>query len=393
MLVNVRDFSSPAAAIAAAQTGDRIYFPGPTPGAYIAPAGGWTIQKSLEIFGDGPGMGTGDTGTTLKPNSANDHVFVIQAPVDNVHIRDLKIKLDNQPASDGTGNGIHCLTTTNNKATGLQIERVQIANLGNDGIHIDGNASAVIFLHITDCQVVACRGSGLYLKNCSSSYVQGGYLTANRKFGAYIETCGIRLIAVAFENNQAAGASNDYDAQLRLKLSHAFTVLGCHVEEFDNNANAKTGVSIENCVGGHFGGGYLGNATGVAGSRGIFISSASRGIVVGPNQWSYVDMLVEIKATDNNTGCIIMPQLTVNMDANTAGTISLPDQDGNGNFAFVPTTKTSNVGAGILLPRVTTTVRDAIPSGILQRGLVLYNSTTGKLNFYDGTAWRAVTSA
>ena len=87
-----------------------------------------------------------------------------------------------------------------------------------------------------------------------------------------------------------------------------------------------------------------------------------------------------------------MPQQPQNMDANTAGTISLPDADGNGNFAFLPTTKTSNAGAGLLLPRVTTTVRNAIPAGILQRGLVIYNSTTGKLNFYDGSAWRVVTS-
>ena len=42
---------------------------------------------------------------------------------------------------------------------------------------------------------------------------------------------------------------------------------------------------------------------------------------------------------------------------------------------------------------VTTTQRDAIPANELAAGLLVLNTTTGKLNFYDGAAWRAVTSA
>lgn len=45
---------------------------------------------------------------------------------------------------------------------------------------------------------------------------------------------------------------------------------------------------------------------------------------------------------------------------------------------------------GVLLPRMTTTQRDAISSPA--RGLIIYNTTTNKLNFYNGTAWEAVTS-
>jgi len=46
---------------------------------------------------------------------------------------------------------------------------------------------------------------------------------------------------------------------------------------------------------------------------------------------------------------------------------------------------------GFLPPRMTTTQRDAISSPAA--GLIIYNSTTNKLNFYNGTAWEAVTSA
>jgi hypothetical protein len=51
---------------------------------------------------------------------------------------------------------------------------------------------------------------------------------------------------------------------------------------------------------------------------------------------------------------------------------------------FASTTK------GVLLPRMTTAQRDAISSPTA--GLVIYNTSTGKLNFYAAAAWEAVTS-
>lgn len=45
---------------------------------------------------------------------------------------------------------------------------------------------------------------------------------------------------------------------------------------------------------------------------------------------------------------------------------------------------------GFLPPRMTTAQRDAIASPA--EGLTIYNNTTKKLNFYDGTSWRVVTS-
>lgn len=46
---------------------------------------------------------------------------------------------------------------------------------------------------------------------------------------------------------------------------------------------------------------------------------------------------------------------------------------------------------GFLPPRMTGTQRDAISSPTA--GLIVYNSTTNKLNFYNGSAWEVVTSA
>lgn len=46
---------------------------------------------------------------------------------------------------------------------------------------------------------------------------------------------------------------------------------------------------------------------------------------------------------------------------------------------------------GFLPPRMTGTERDAIAAP--PAGLMVYNTTTNKLNFYNGTAWEAVTSS
>jgi hypothetical protein len=51
----------------------------------------------------------------------------------------------------------------------------------------------------------------------------------------------------------------------------------------------------------------------------------------------------------------------------------------------------ANTTKGLGLPVLTTAQRDAISSP--QAGLLIYNTTTDKLNFYTGAGWEAVTSA
>jgi hypothetical protein len=69
-----------------------------------------------------------------------------------------------------------------------------------------------------------------------------------------------------------------------------------------------------------------------------------------------------------------------------------------GNIGFGTATPSSkaildltSTTLGFLPPRMTTAQRDAITS--VPAGLMIYNTTTNKLNFYNGSAWEAVTSA
>jgi hypothetical protein len=44
----------------------------------------------------------------------------------------------------------------------------------------------------------------------------------------------------------------------------------------------------------------------------------------------------------------------------------------------------------LIPPQYTTAIRDTLSP---TKGMVIYNTTTNKLNFYNGSAWEAVTSA
>jgi len=61
---------------------------------------------------------------------------------------------------------------------------------------------------------------------------------------------------------------------------------------------------------------------------------------------------------------------------------NVPDNHWAGNFRITE--------GGLVLHGYTTAERDAL---VAVEGLVIYNTTTNKINFYNGTAWEAVTSA
>ena len=72
----------------------------------------------------------------------------------------------------------------------------------------------------------------------------------------------------------------------------------------------------------------------------------------------------------------------------TTGDVSIGSGAAANTRAVLDLTSTTK---GFLPPRMTTTQRDAITS--VPAGLMIYNTTTNKLNFYNGSAWAAVTSA
>lgn len=58
-----------------------------------------------------------------------------------------------------------------------------------------------------------------------------------------------------------------------------------------------------------------------------------------------------------------------------------------------PTGAQANILSGLAIPRLTTTARDALAAGDRPEGLLIYNTTTHKLNVRVAAAWEVVTSA
>jgi len=62
----------------------------------------------------------------------------------------------------------------------------------------------------------------------------------------------------------------------------------------------------------------------------------------------------------------------------------------NNDYTLAETVSFASDGL-LNLPSYTTTARDALTTMVA--GTTIYNSSTNKINFYNGSAWEAVTSA
>lgn len=321
-MLDVRDYATPAAAITAARDGDRVYFP--SPGPYAAPPGGFVISRCIEIFGDGPGRGV-DGASSIVPDR-NGNAFVIDSTValQNIHLHDLLIIRTG--SASGTRAALRATLPDQGTQTlsGLRLERVSFVNLAADAIRLDGGArNAILLVTISDCEVNTAGGSGVVLRRLTTATIRDGYYHDCRDFGLLAEGAGVRLLGPAFEHNQLGGTSNDYHAQVRLKLCHGFTLVGCHFEEFAAAARpSRTAITVENCWGGQVSSSvFVKNGAGVAGSRGVLILDGSRDIDVGSNAWTLVDTLVAVRGAAANPGCLVRPQAVLKADAHAAGIV------------------------------------------------------------------------
>jgi hypothetical protein len=402
---NVLDFANVATAIASLPSGARLYFPS-SGGPYTPPtAAGWAITNPLTLFGDTAGQDAGGTvGTIIRPfsnlgDTKNSRVFDVQAS--GVTFENLQISAASQPASIGTGDGIY-LDANAVIRSSIKIIRCQISNMGRSGIRMVGtNGGSINLLEILYTVCTNNMDSGAYLVSIPSSTIEGGYYSANKLFGIYIEAASTRLLNIPIEGNQANGTNVAFDTQLRLKLCNGVAVIGCYFEGF-SQTTCKTAITIENCYGAVVEGCILTLASAAAGTRGIFITGTSRGCVIGTNAWDRVDTLVQVNAGDNCNGIVVAPQGVRSFDAtNGRGIITIPAEgsgtanDSGYNVAFptlgVTTAAKANKVAGILLPMVNNITE--IESAKLQAGLLVYDHSATSLKIYNGTAWETVTSA
>ena len=404
-------YATVEAAISAASPGDRIYI---KKGTYTAPAGGYVISKSLEIFGDGPGgaVFAGTPGTLLE-GAVGSTTPVIKIDVDgnpdaalrNVYIHDLQItQLTSNggiPAPFDTMNsGVYCKITSSSKSLGdFHLARLFIYGMGGDGIHLeglDGDHNPQI-VSIEDCVADFNSNNGLYMLYSNATAIRGGDFGGNYHKGIHASECPyITIVEAVAESNEHSGTGVATDtfvpSQVFMEGCNGFLMSGCDIEGFTNGGTGSVvGIAV-NSLGGYIGSNSFYDNSALTGSTGIYVGYTSQGITVGPNQFTHVDKMIQVADDPAVKSCFIYPQVVPSYSTN-GNKIVMPEAADRGHVVMPSTTSgTSNLTAGIEFPRLTGSTRDGMTAassgGTRREGLVLYNDAAKKLNFWDGSQWR-----
>jgi len=377
--VNAADFPDLQTAMSAVTPGGRLYIPGDM----TVPSGGLIIDRAVEIFGDARGSESVQK-AILRPfagDSANQPVLVIAKgdsnypAVGGIHIHDLEI-IGGATAFRANSHGIRADMSAAQKLEGLNIARVVVKGMGDDGVYvngIDGGASAVIQFTLKDCYLTFNRGRGLYVHGTTIVTTSGNYFSQNWFSGAKFDQCGFNSFGDYFEMNcKDGGCDATYDSQLRVRICNPFTLLGATFQSF-NTATQTTnfrGLTVEASTGVIMGCFFSNGAEnpGTASQRGIYLdynsANSPHRVFLGPNY--FTNCATAIESHSSNVGCTIMPQ-----------------SKGTGANAMMK-------NAGLALDQIPTASLPTLVAAA--KGQLAYDSTLNKLTFWDGGAWRVVTS-
>jgi hypothetical protein len=412
LLLNVLDFPDQSgtggpdrvkAALDAAVDGDRIYLAGAWP--YRAPTRGWTISKSIELFGDGPGNpdtpGAQRTGTTLLPQSAaaTDHVIRLVSPqggeLNRVYIHDLCIS--SSTSSREGGDGIHYgLPDNPGKLSGLRLERLCISRMAGNGISLigqNGGAGSVTDLLVLNCAIDGCGGDGFRL--------QFGYAMA--MLGCRVVNCIGRALAALPEGELAMYSCSFDGGSLSAPELVSINSVGvrldaCRFANFGATTN-KVGLRLTNIGASVVVSGCTFElpswGSDSAGAVGLDVSYASQLFSTGtvcimPNRFMNLGTAIRGNnaGSDNIHALFVSPQFgtPLTVGGQPASVIALPAiADNAACGAPCVNDGTTSRSPGLLVPSLS-----ANPTDQLQPSHLVYNSSADKLRIWTSNGWRDV---
>lgn len=403
MLINVLDYPNLQAAVDAATDGDRVYLPAVF--TYSAPFGGLKITKSLELFGDGPGLSsdglvsTNTTGTTIVPANETDDAIVVDATslaIASIFIHDLKVKVTT-PSTAGN-HGIRFITGTH-EIGAVRVERVNVLDIGGavlakNGIHVEGSgAGSIGMVAIVASGIRGCGGLGLLLKNVRHARVVNSHLNGNKGGGARCEQSGVAFYAAGLDDNASdAGATQ---GQLFFTNAHIARVDGCHFEHFDKVAGSdarRIACDIDASGGGAvLGGNNMGLSDPPAvDSTGIRVRASGNGpVTILPNHFKRVKNMVVVDT--GAAACVVLPQFDDERTtgAPSTGEITLPGPPNAGLVGCPSIRRIDQPNAdalrGLLVPSGPTD-----PTVGVMDGMFFFNTASGVLRARIGGAWKTV---
>ena len=196
-----------------------------------------------------------------------------------------------------------------------------------------------------------------------------------------INVVGVSSFAGAINANGGVTGNLTGNADTATKLATARTIGGV---SFDGSANINLpGV---NASGNQDTSGNASTATVAVNAQGL---TGTPNVQVG-NITVTGDLTVNgttnSQTSTNTTVTGILTATSVNVGSTAAG-IGVTLDQGGGVFSGIVTSHTVKASKALYLPLYTTTTRDA---GSFTQGAVIFNTTTKKLEFYDGDNWKSV---
>lgn len=379
MRLNVLNYESPQAVFDRAADGDEIYFPAEM--AYVAPAGGWVIEKSLTIRGDGPGNPNDPRGTVIKPTTGN-HVFVLDPAnaaggvLNNVRIHNLCIS--GAGVVGGGADGIHLNPTAGKKVSQLRIQRVAIVGMGGAGISLDGFISStelddVVGALISGCDIQSCGAQGIKLGQAFQVMVKNCLLTGNGLEGIMAFRSQLVAYACAFSGNQLSGGA----AEMNIDTCTLARVDACRFDAFRASTPA---LFLDSSPGaGNIGACVFTQGVFQQGATGIKIGNLGRqgAILVLPNR--FVGVGTGVRVESGAVACVVCPQYYDPLGGSGGKAIDIPGAASSDALLAIPSADGpgGNKLSGFLVPSFA-----GDPSSNLQEGMLAH--VGGEVRVYDG---------
>lgn len=377
------------AAYDAAPAGGRIYCPNSL-GQFIPPtAAGWTIDKAIEVFGDGlgssatlaQGFGYFDAGGAT--GTKNSVVFNLTENA-RFYLHDIVIyPPSGQPASGGTGDAIRFApASAPTPMVNLIIERCFILYAGRSGLRIGDGTQYAVHTSVRDTTIYGCRDVGVYFNLSNIINLDTVVSTTNRgevlNYAScfYFEGCSDVSMRACTAEVAGQGLSNaDYSGYVHLSSVHSGNIQ-CHIEDA-GEAAIKNGIVINSSKGINVAGTTI-SFPAAAGSKAITLLNGAIGNFIGANEINFVEYAVKVDSAAADYGNVIMPQMVLNSNATAPGKITLPAN--HRNFALITNITAGvadNKGVGILLPCMSSAA--AVDSSLLLDGLLFYDTNDDKL--------------
>jgi hypothetical protein len=398
-IVNAASYPTLQDAIDDCPSGGRVYAPA---GTYQAPDGGFSINKPIELFGDGPRatilIPHADSGTAAQPVIK---VSPVSGELGQVILHDFQINdpttTDSTPRRGGN-HGIHCEPLSTAVIGEVHLERIDVANMKDDGFHFEGqnlSTGAVVLVYGVRLTSILCRGSGFYIENATVTEFHNSYAAGNALFGAFALGAQVAWYSCAFENNcrfigtalakvggtQDNAYSADWGAQLRMKLCSPARVESCDFEDFGDNATltrfAKTAIIYEGCAGA-----LVANSSFYNGHT----STTGKGIVVssdpdpnGQPQGGWVTVL---------TNAFVSVETPVHLQNGVRATSVFPQR-----MSITQGVSGATSMEGVLGLAVLARPGSEVPSfpNLAAAGQLVFDTTAQRLKCWDGTQWRVLT--